>query len=194
MRRYTDPKVICPFNKSHIIQKPRLIWHLEKCPDMRKHLQEGKGIFRCQYNFIHLFLEEAAKNEHQLTCEDNQDDLIKQKLYDESQDLWNTQGTAFMESKWNCETDEDDDEVEIIQQQNYDSTWGNLKQVGSKRKLLQKKELIEISDDDGNINMTDQEPNNREKSRWGQVEESIWIPQNYFSILQFNDQFQQFRL
>ena len=44
-------KVTCPYNKSHIFDKERLLFHLNKCKDKEK----VKHKFRsCRFNKIHI--------------------------------------------------------------------------------------------------------------------------------------------
>lgn len=46
-------KVSCPYNKNHIFDKEKLIFHINRCKDKEK---VGHLYASCQYNRIHIVL------------------------------------------------------------------------------------------------------------------------------------------
>eukprot|EP00347_Sterkiella_histriomuscorum_P017537 403348958 len=97
MRRFDNPKVECPFNKLHVVQKPRLVWHLQKCPDMQKYILEHGGyeninniLFRCKYNYVHIFFDSESRDKHEMgtDCEDNNEEMKRLKKERDEQDDW----------------------------------------------------------------------------------------------------------
>lgn len=58
MRSYLDKQVKCPFDESHSMPEPRLIWHISRCPVRMQHIKEGKPIYHCKYFHTHIYLVE----------------------------------------------------------------------------------------------------------------------------------------
>lgn len=46
-------KVSCPYNKNHIFDKDKYMFHLNRCKDKEK---VGHKFTQCQYNRIHIVL------------------------------------------------------------------------------------------------------------------------------------------
>jgi U11-48K-like CHHC zinc finger len=65
--------VKCPFDQSHRVPQPRLLWHVAKCPDHKKWKLEGKPIYHCKFNHSHILLKEGEISVHELNCIDNKE-------------------------------------------------------------------------------------------------------------------------
>lgn len=48
-------KVSCPYNKNHIFDKDKYMFHLNRCKDKEK---VGHKFTQCQYNRIHIVLKQ----------------------------------------------------------------------------------------------------------------------------------------
>lgn len=64
--------ILCPFDKNHKMPRRRLVWHLARCKTRAKHLEDGKPVFHCRYNHMHIYFEEADLKSHEETCEQNE--------------------------------------------------------------------------------------------------------------------------
>ena len=76
MRNFDDETVTCPFDTRHRMPKPRLTWHLAKCQAKKDHEAAGLPVFRCRNNVLHIFLDEAAKDEHEAACDSHQPERL----------------------------------------------------------------------------------------------------------------------
>lgn len=53
---------VCPFNAYHKLQDGRkLAFHIGRCKDRR-----GKTVYKCEYNFTHIFISPQAVVLHEL--------------------------------------------------------------------------------------------------------------------------------
>ena len=62
------PSVICPFDKNHKMPAARLIWHLAKCKSKKKHEQDGKPVFHCRHNFLHIHFGQEENKACEAEC------------------------------------------------------------------------------------------------------------------------------
>ena len=77
MRKFTDPWVYCPFDATHRLPKPRLVWHLDKCPARQVLKDKGVPVFHCKNNYLHIFMEQEKLNQHEESgeCESKRDSV-----------------------------------------------------------------------------------------------------------------------
>lgn len=66
MRRFEDPYVSCPFEKSHNMPKQRLQWHLVKCPARLARVASGLPIYYCKFHAMHVFFNQAEVEYHEI--------------------------------------------------------------------------------------------------------------------------------
>ncbi len=69
MISFDDPIVSCPFDKSHLIKEPRLIWHLLKCKVRAEYIASGKPVFNCRFFHQHILFNQLDLISHERTCD-----------------------------------------------------------------------------------------------------------------------------
>lgn len=62
-------KACCPYNKNHIFDKEKYIFHLNRCKDKDR---IGHLFASCQYNRIHIVPKEDLAT-HEIVCPDQRD-------------------------------------------------------------------------------------------------------------------------
>lgn len=62
-------KVSCPYNKNHVFEKEKLIFHINRCKDKAKveHMFTS-----CRYNRIHILPKEDVTT-HEMFCPDKEE-------------------------------------------------------------------------------------------------------------------------
>lgn len=76
MHHYKDPYVVCPFDNSHRMPSLSSYYHINKCQDKYRAAHPDNRVYRCKYNYMHVFISEAEWREHETTpgvC--NKDDM-----------------------------------------------------------------------------------------------------------------------
>ena len=112
MRKFTDPWVHCPFDATHRLPKPRLVWHLSKCPARQALKDKGVPVYHCKNNYLHVFMEEDKLKAHEaLDCDSKREEEaeVKQQI-----DKWLSSTVEERESEGVVE----------IQRQEYDRSIG----------------------------------------------------------------------
>ena len=69
MRRFADPIVEFPFDKSHKMLLPRLQQHLCRCKAKQQREDAQMPNFHCKFNFLHIFFDEKEYQEHKVECQ-----------------------------------------------------------------------------------------------------------------------------
>ena len=70
MRRFDDTRVVqCAFNASHRIAVPRYPWHLARCPDYKMRVERGLPVYKCEWNYLHLFMCKQDWEMHKAVCD-----------------------------------------------------------------------------------------------------------------------------
>ena len=62
-------RVSCAFNISHKMTIQRYTWHLARCPDRIARINEGRPIYVCKNNRMHIFLNAKSHAAHEMTCD-----------------------------------------------------------------------------------------------------------------------------
>ncbi|CDW83050.1 UNKNOWN [Stylonychia lemnae] len=75
MRRYDDPKIICPFDKSHIMPSIRFTWHMKKCKDQYLVKNPTSTVWHCKYHYLHIYFDENVLKQHYTECEHHPDKI-----------------------------------------------------------------------------------------------------------------------
>lgn len=76
MHHFEDPYVLCPFDSSHRMPSLKSYYHINKCQEKYMAKNPNNKVFRCKYNYMHVFTSEADWREHETTpglC--NKDDM-----------------------------------------------------------------------------------------------------------------------
>jgi len=124
MRRFDDPIVPCPFDASHRLQEPRLQWHLLKCPARTKHAEEGKPVFHCPNNFLHIYFTEADLQGHMAVCPSRTILMGYQQMQMQQDQAW-TERKVDDWGDWKVDI-QDDGDLEMGVEEQKQSESGNI--------------------------------------------------------------------
>ena len=69
MHHYQDPKIRCPFDRSHNMPSLRFTFHHKKCEDRFKAENPTKQVFHCPNNFLHIFFDAEKLSAHMPVCD-----------------------------------------------------------------------------------------------------------------------------
>ena len=91
MRKHDEKWYKCPYDQNHAIAETRMTFHMVKCEEAFKRANPGvQKLFRCKFNFMHFFYDEATLKAHETTAVCKKDDNMQtfevyDKVHEEAQ-------------------------------------------------------------------------------------------------------------
>ena len=69
MHHFEDPKILCPYNKSHSMASLRFTFHHAKCEKRFKSEHPSTPVLHCPNNYMHIFFDAERLAEHVPQCD-----------------------------------------------------------------------------------------------------------------------------
>lgn len=69
MHHFEDPKIRCPFDRSHIMASLRYTHHYAKCEKRFKAENPAAKVFHCPQNYMHIFFDAEKLSAHVPLCD-----------------------------------------------------------------------------------------------------------------------------